>query len=150
MMPATIIVRGAGGSLFELDLPEDGTMAKERLDQQIARGDLAIVTDPVKWVEVPFGVDPKGETTFARHLVLDVPDPDADPATPAPPAEVELTAEGLTALTREQLVEVAREAGIAVGKKGAPALVAEILDVVAFADAVEQAAADAAAANQGS
>jgi hypothetical protein len=141
-MPATIIVRSAGGSLFELDVPEDGTMAKERLDQQIERDDLAIVTDPVKWVEVPFGIDAKGETTFSRHLVLDVPDPDVDPA--APPAEVELTAEGLAALTRDQLVEVAREAGIAPGKKAAATLATEILDVVAFADAVEQAAAAAA------
>lgn len=146
-MPATIIVRAPSGSLFELDLPEDGTMAKERLDQQIERGDLAIVTDPVKWIEVPFGVDPKGVTTFARHLVLDVPEPATDPAPPAPPTEVELTAEGLAALTREQLVEVAREAGITAGNKGAPKLAAEILEVVAFADAVEQAAA---AADQGS
>jgi hypothetical protein len=148
-MPPTIIVRAPGGALFELDVPADGTMAKERLDQQIERGDLAIVTDPVKWVEVPFGVDAKGETTFARHLVVDLPAPEPDPD-PAPPAEVELTAEGLAALTRDQLVVVAREAGIAPGNKGAPKLVAEILEVVAFADAVDQAAATGDADDQGS
>lgn len=155
MAAETMVVRSASGVLFEMDVPAEGTMARERFEQQVAKGDLSLVSDPVCWVEVPLGVDGKGNTMVARKLVLAAPAGfDDDVSSPVPvlepaaPTEVELTAGGLAALTREQLVEVARGAGIAAGNKGAPKLVAEILEVVAFADAVEQAAADAAAAQE--
>ena len=77
MMATTVVVRGAGGTLFEMDVPAGGTLL-DTWNEKIASGELVIVTAPVKWVD---GLD------GAKHLVLDVPaDPDE---TPAEPDEVE-------------------------------------------------------------
>ena len=49
-MADTVIVRGAGGALFEMDVPTGGN----RLDlweDKLAKGELVIVTEPVEWVE---------------------------------------------------------------------------------------------------
>lgn len=46
----TAIVRGSGGVLFERDVPTSG-QALEIWDEQIRKGDLVIITDPVEWVE---------------------------------------------------------------------------------------------------
>jgi len=59
-------------------------------------------------------------------------------------AEVELTPEGLAPLSMKQLKAIAVEAGITPGRKSWDDLAAEILAVVAYADAVEQQAAGAA------
>lgn len=76
-MATTVVVRGSGGTLFEMDVPVGGTLL-DTWNEKIASGELVIVTAPVKWVD---GID------GAKHLVLDVPaDPDE---TPAEPDEVE-------------------------------------------------------------
>ena len=54
-MAETIIVRSTSGVLFEFDVPTTA-LAKERLDQQIAKGDLSIVPrESVEWVTKPDG-----------------------------------------------------------------------------------------------
>ena len=87
-MATTVVVRGSGGTLFEMDVPAGGTLL-DTWNEKIASGELVIVTAPVKWVD---GLD------GAKHLVLDVtaepePEPpavDAEPeAEPAEPDEVE-------------------------------------------------------------
>lgn len=72
-MATTVVVRGAGGTLFEMDVPAGGTLL-DTWNEKIASGELVIVTAPVKWVD---GLD------GAKHLVLDV---TAEPE-PEPPAE---------------------------------------------------------------
>lgn len=72
-MATTVVVRGAGGTLFEMDVPAGGTLL-DTWNEKIASGELVIVTSPVKWVD---GID------GAKHLVLDV---TAEPE-PEPPAE---------------------------------------------------------------
>lgn len=80
-MATTVVVRGSGGTLFEMDVPAGGTLL-DTWNEKIASGELVIVTAPVKWVD---GID------GAKHLVLDVPaDPDE---TPAEDVESEVAAE---------------------------------------------------------
>lgn len=50
MSAETVIVRGTGGALFEMDVPAGG-FALERYQQSIAKGDLTVVTEPTEWVE---------------------------------------------------------------------------------------------------
>ena len=90
-MATTVVVRGSGGTLFEMDVPAGGTLL-DTWNEKIASGELVIVTAPVKWVD---GID------GAKHLVLDVtaePEPEppaedaeseAEPAEPAEDAESE-------------------------------------------------------------
>lgn len=85
-MATTVVVRGSGGTLFEMDVPAGGTLL-DTWNEKIASGELVIVTAPVKWVD---GLD------GAKHLVLDVtaepePEPPAEPdeVEPAEPDEVE-------------------------------------------------------------
>lgn len=87
-MATTVVVRGAGGTLFEMDVPAGGTLL-DTWNEKIASGELVIVTAPVKWVD---GLD------GAKHLVLDVTaEPEPEPpakggepeAEPAEPDEVE-------------------------------------------------------------
>lgn len=61
-MATTVVVRGSGGTLFEMDVPAGGTLL-DTWNEKIASGELVIVTAPVKWVD---GLD------GAKHLVLDV------------------------------------------------------------------------------
>lgn len=153
MSAETVVVRSTSGVLFEMDVPAVGTMARERYDQQLATGDLSIVTAPTEWVEIQLGADGKGNPMVARKLVLVAsagPDDSVSSApVPAPepgePIEVDLTADGLAPLSRDQLVKIARDAGITTGNKGPAKLIDEILAVVAFADAVETVPADASA-----
>lgn len=42
-MPAFM---GKGGVVWELDVPAEGTIARERFDQQVADGDLVPVDEP--------------------------------------------------------------------------------------------------------
>jgi hypothetical protein len=61
MDATTTQVRGAGGAVFEMDIPPAGTQARERFDQQVAKGDLVFVdADPRPVVEVtPPALDPE-------------------------------------------------------------------------------------------
>lgn len=77
-MATTVVVRGAGGTLFEMDVPAGGTLL-DTWNEKIASGELVIVTAPVKWVD---GLD------GAKHLVLDV-TAEPEPEPPAEPDEVE-------------------------------------------------------------
>ncbi len=49
-MAATVFVRGAGGTIFEMDVPAEGSMARETWDGRLAKGELQIV-DEAHWVE---------------------------------------------------------------------------------------------------
>ena len=88
-MATTVVVRGSGGTLFEMDVPAGGTLL-DTWNEKIASGELVIVTSPVKWVD---GID------GAKHLVLDVTaEPDeVEPAEPKrrgrPPKSTEETTE---------------------------------------------------------
>lgn len=98
-MATTVVVRGSGGTLFEMDVPAGGTLL-DTWNEKIASGELVIVTAPVKWVD---GLD------GAKHLVLDVPaDPDE---TPAEDVESEVAAEpkrrGRPPKSTEETTEVA-------------------------------------------
>ena len=48
-MPDTVVVRGSGGGLFEVDVPTAGH-ARERWEEQFAKGDLSVVTG-ARWVD---------------------------------------------------------------------------------------------------
>lgn len=98
-MATTVVVRGTGGTLFEMDVPAGGTLL-DTWNEKIASGELVIVTAPVKWVD---GID------GAKHLVLDV---TADPdETPAEDVESEVAAEpkrrGRPPKSTEETTEVA-------------------------------------------
>ncbi len=56
-MADTVFVRGTGGTIFEMDVPESGH-ARERFDQALAKGELVVIEHAV-WVERPDG---------SRHL----------------------------------------------------------------------------------
>jgi hypothetical protein len=89
-------------------------------------------TEAVSWIPV--------ETPAPDHADEGVPSADTgtgDPGDTGAGEVVELTAEGLAGLTREQLVDIAKTAGITIGNKGAERLAAEILEVVAYADALD-------------
>ena len=49
-MADTVIVRGAGGALFEMDVPTGGNRV-DLWEDKLAKGELVIVTEPVEWVE---------------------------------------------------------------------------------------------------
>lgn len=72
-MPETVVVRGSGGSLFEMDVPTRGHAA-ELWVEKIAKGDLLVVTDPVEWVDAGDG---------ARKLQLVTTSPAEAPSVPA-------------------------------------------------------------------
>ena len=46
---ATVYVLGSGGTLFEMDVPAEGSMARETWDGRLAKGELQIV-DEAHWV----------------------------------------------------------------------------------------------------
>lgn len=66
-MTDTVFVRGAGGALFEMDVPTRGH-ALERYDEAIRKGDLTIVAE-AHWVERADG---------SRYLVVPAPAEDDD------------------------------------------------------------------------
>ena len=85
----TVTVKGSGGAIWDMDVPAEGTMARERYDAQVASGELTFVAiadvdetpAPAPSSETP---DPASSGTATNP---DPPAPDADP--PAdPPAEV--------------------------------------------------------------
>jgi hypothetical protein len=43
----TVTVRGLGGDEFDLDVPEEGTIARDRFDADIADGTLVIIAGDV-------------------------------------------------------------------------------------------------------
>ena len=47
---ATVYVLGSGGTLFEMDVPAEGSMARETWDGRLAKGELQIVVE-AHWVE---------------------------------------------------------------------------------------------------
>ena len=101
-MATTVVVRGSGGTLFEMDVPAGGTLL-DTWNEKIASGELVIVTAPVKWVD---GLD------GAKHLVLDVTaEPEPEPEPPAEDAESEAAAEpkrrGRPPKSTEETTEVA-------------------------------------------
>lgn len=49
-MTETVVVRGEGGALFEMDVPTGGHQL-ELWNDKLAKKELVIVTDPVEWVE---------------------------------------------------------------------------------------------------
>ena len=53
-MSSTVVVRGAGGAIIEMDVPASGH-ALERWNEMLAKGDLVIVEDPVEWVDAGEG-----------------------------------------------------------------------------------------------
>ena len=42
---ATVYVLGSGGTLFEMDVPAEGSMARETWDGRLAKGELQIVDE---------------------------------------------------------------------------------------------------------
>ena len=66
-MADTIIVRGAGGTIFEFDVPAEGSHAFERFDAQLKSGELTEVR--AEWVERVYGADKDGRPLVSRHLV---------------------------------------------------------------------------------
>ena len=88
---ATVFVRGAGGALFEMDVPTAGH-ALERWEQALAKGDLTLIPLAV-WEERVDG---------SRHLVVPTPEAtEAAPAEPKPKGGKKLTPEATEAAPAE-------------------------------------------------
>lgn len=87
-MADTVTVIGTGGTIYEMDVPAEGTHAHERFTAQLASGDLREVR--AEWVEKTYGADKDGKPLVSRHLV-EITD-DADEAPKAPKAPKPLTA----------------------------------------------------------
>lgn len=82
-MERTAFFIGAGGGIFEMDVPDADSMARERWDQQIEKGELReLDPDQVRWDEYTYGADKNDKPLVSRRLVLVTPDDD----TPAKPA----------------------------------------------------------------
>jgi hypothetical protein len=80
-MADTIIVRSTSGVLFEFDVPTTA-LAKERLDQQIAKGDLSIVPrESVEWV-----TRPDGSMVLVDRAPAETPPPVTPPSPNSAPA----------------------------------------------------------------
>jgi len=79
-MTETVFVRGAGGALFEMDVPTAGH-ALERYEEAIRKGDLSVVPH-AEWVERADG---------SRYLVI--PDPVETPTPKAKPPKAATAAE---------------------------------------------------------
>lgn len=47
-MTQTLRVQGTGGAQFEVDVPAEGTSARERLDRDIESGALVVLKPPAK------------------------------------------------------------------------------------------------------
>jgi len=83
----TVVVRSESGVLMEMDVPV-GTLARERFDQAIASGRLAIVDTPVKWVETTEGAKRLVDVEAAEAPAVPAQAPrdaapvDAEPDTP--------------------------------------------------------------------
>lgn len=45
-MPVTVRVRGGGGWELDMDVPAEGTPARELYEQKLANGDLVLVDQP--------------------------------------------------------------------------------------------------------
>ena len=50
MATETVFVRGQGGTIFERDVPAEGSLLREVFDEQLAKGELVIVAS-AHWVE---------------------------------------------------------------------------------------------------
>lgn len=97
-MVDTIIVRSTSGVLFEFDVPT-AALAKERFDQQIAKGDLSVVPrDAVEWITRPDG---------SKVLVDRAPAP---PDEPRATAEVKPKGKGKGKTSPDVVIEVDDEA----------------------------------------
>lgn len=80
----TVQARGSGGFIQEMDVPAAGP-ARERWDEQIAKGDIVIVTG-AEWVDYPDG---------SRQLVMPDPAPaEVDPPKRGPGRPPKVTTEG--------------------------------------------------------
>lgn len=66
-MADTIIVRGSGGTIYEFDIPAEGSHAFERFEAQLKSGELTEVR--AEWVERVYGADKDGRPLVSRHLV---------------------------------------------------------------------------------
>lgn len=50
MGAVTVFVRGQGGSIFEMDVPSEGSAARETWDARVDKGELTIVPE-AEWVD---------------------------------------------------------------------------------------------------
>lgn len=82
------LFQGAGGSIFEIDLPAPGTMARRTHDQRVAKGELIPVSGPVEQVTTPEG----GVLLVAGEGTVVGPVPQPEPA-PEPTASDQAPAE---------------------------------------------------------
>lgn len=119
--------RGEGGEIFEFTVPADGTVAREILEEKLAKGTLVPVP-AASWVDRPDG---------SRYLVAADP-ADDEPGDGTPPAAPP---------SKDELIARATELGIeAKGNWG----VARLTEAIAAAEAAQQpAAADGAPAGDG-
>lgn len=82
--PATVFVRGTGGTIFEMDVPT-GVHTRELFDGKLAKGELTLIENPCEWVERPDG------SRFVREVApVEV---DAEPSKRGRKAPVEVDAE---------------------------------------------------------
>lgn len=89
----TVTVRGAGGWTFRMDVPA-GTLARERFDEQLAKGELVLVDD-------------EGRTLAPADVLTDI--------TAPVPAAGDGADDGLEALSAKDLRELAAERGVDIG-----------------------------------
>lgn len=74
----TLTVKGDGGSIFDMDVPEEGTVRREVFDQAIAKGRLQVLSGdwPPESDDEPDGPpDPGAKVAVWRDYALSV-DPD--------------------------------------------------------------------------
>lgn len=117
--PVIVEMRGAGGVVWPMDLPRDGSFARERFDEQVAKGELQFVGQDPRASAAP---EPAADPDEIPHKVDDVVDwvrggPEgSDPADGWP-----------------DRAQRALDAETAKGDKARPTLVEKLEDIVASA-----------------
>lgn len=61
----------SGGTVLELDVPTEGTHARERFEEQLAKQELVpVLDDQVSTVQSQYGADKDGKPLYATQFVL--------------------------------------------------------------------------------
>lgn len=82
-MSRTVFVRGSGGAIFQMDVPDAGHQ-RELFDMRIGKGEYVIVPEErVRTVEAPYGADKDGRPLVGTRFV----EVDGDAVVDPPAAE---------------------------------------------------------------
>lgn len=80
---APVTVKGEGGAVFDMDVPDEGTVQRELFDDALAKGRLTLVDDPDGLLDGP---DPDGEAKDSDGGSGEG-EPPSEPSADGPPAK---------------------------------------------------------------